>query len=107
MAPADVFKAEIPNTEAPVLNGVLLWLVADPFLKKGASFVTGLKGENPVLMGADLNGEMSCPVLDILNPGEPNTVVVPGFNGETLNPEVPAVKPDEMPPPAGFEVFSN
>ena len=62
-----------------------------PFLKDCESFVTGLKGEIPELLVADLNGEMSCPEIDILNPGEPNRVVDPGFNGETLNPEVPAL----------------
>lgn len=104
--PTDVFNAEIPNVEAPILKEALFESLDVPFLREEGSFDIGLKGETLTLLGPLLNGEFSCPVFVILKAGEPNTAPA-GFKGDTLNPDVPAFGTDEV-PPAGFELlFSN
>jgi hypothetical protein len=75
-------------------------LLAAPFLKDGVS-LTGLTAEIPMLLGAVLNGEISCPEIGcILNAeaaaGDPK-IVPPIFKGDTLNPDVPAFRLEATP----------
>jgi hypothetical protein len=79
----------------------LLELLAAPFLKDGVS-VTGLTAEIPMLLGAVLNGEISCPEFGcILNAEAPPAVepkiLTPFFMGDTLNPDVPAFRLEATP----------
>lgn len=77
--------ADIPWMERPLLTGLFTTFEA-PFFD--------LNNSDPKLFAAGLNGD-SCPIGAALRVGETTAALTPVFNGETLNPEVPAFRPGE------------